>query len=64
MSLEDFLALDEFWQQAVFDSVNNLVKDQNKEHEKSIEAMTSKIEELRPHSSAFNGIAKPTFLMP
>lgn len=64
MSLEDFLALDEFWQQAVFEAVNSFVKDQNKEQEKAINAMTSRIEEMRPHSSPFNGMNKPNFLMP
>ncbi len=33
MDLEAFLNLDEFWQEAIFQSVNSFVKEQNKEQQ-------------------------------
>lgn len=64
MTLEDFLNLDEFWQQAVFESVNHFVKEQNKEQQKSLNSMTERIEQLRPYSSPMAAVPKPQFSMP
>ncbi len=64
MTLEDYLNLDEFWQQAIFESVNDFVKDQNKAQQGAIESMTEKIEQLRPYSSPIASMPKPNFTLP
>lgn len=61
MPLEEYLNLDEFWQEAVFGAVQEYIEAQNKEQKKSFEDMTKRIEDLKPHSSPLNNIAKPSF---
>lgn len=64
MDLEAFLSLDEFWQEAIFQSVNNFVKEQNKEQQSALHSMTEKIEALRPYSSPMSTLPKPQFNLP
>ncbi|MBD2201563.1 hypothetical protein H6G33_09410 [Calothrix sp. FACHB-1219] len=63
MSLEEYLALDEFWQEAVYSSVSNFVDEQNKEQKKTFDEMSKKIEDLAPanHMASIN---RPTFHLP
>lgn len=64
MDLESFLDLDEFWQEAIFQSVNNFVKEQNKEQQSALNSMTEKIETLRPYSSPISNLPRPQFNLP
>ncbi len=63
MRLEDYLNLDEFWQQALLEAVNDFVKEQNKEQQRALGSVTEKLEQIRPYSSAMNSMPKPTFMM-
>ncbi len=63
MTLDEFLNMDEFWQEAVFSAVQEHVEYQNKEQKKSFEDMTKRIEDLKPHSSSLSGVSKPSFVM-
>lgn len=64
MELESFLNLDEFWQEAVFQSVNNFVKEQNKEQQNVLNSMTEKMEAVRPYASPLAALPKPQFNLP
>lgn len=57
----DFLDLDEFWKEAIKQSAEEMIKEQNDASKEMLQALESKIESEKPHQSAFNSIPRPNF---
>ena len=57
----NFIEMDMFWREALTQSVNAFVKDQNEAQKEVMDSMTRKIEELKPNQSLLSGTPKPSF---
>jgi len=58
----DYIKMDPFWVEALTQAVNSYVEDQNKAQKDVMEAMNSKIENLKPNQSLLAGAPKPSFI--
>jgi hypothetical protein len=56
-----WLELDEFWQMAIAEEVNEMIKEQNKASNDSMSQMQSKIDTIQPYRSPMDSMPKPSF---
>jgi hypothetical protein len=57
----DFLDLDDFWKEAIKQSAEEMIKEQNDASKDMLRSLESKIEAEKPHKSAFDSIPRPNF---
>jgi hypothetical protein len=57
----DWLDMDEFWQRAIADEVNDMVKEQNKASNEMMHSMQGKADNIQPYRSPMDSMPKPSF---
>lgn len=57
----EYINMDPFWTEAITQSVNSYIEDQNKAQKEVMDAMNSKIEDMKPNQSMLAGAPRPSF---
>lgn len=57
----EYIKMDPFWIEAITQSVNAYIEDQNKAQKEVMDAMNSKIEDMKPNQSLLAGAPRPSF---